>query len=253
MSASVAAFRLVTRDAARLAAFYRDAFDFVAERNGLRLGAARLEFVATQAPPPPPVAANDTSFQHFAIVVADMDAAHARLRAIDGWSAISRGGPVRLPASSGGVAAFKFRDPEGHPLELLWFPPGSDGARRHAGPGLFLGVDHSALVVADATRSIAFHEAIGFSVAARGLNRGETQARLDGLATGAATRIEVISLVGDPADPGPRLELLCYREPVAIEARVADDNVLATEIVLRGDGPALVDPDGHRLRRSGDA
>ncbi len=32
-------------------------------------------------------------------------------------------GPERLPARSGGVSAFKFRDPDGHPLELLAFPP----------------------------------------------------------------------------------------------------------------------------------
>ncbi len=45
-----------------------------------------------------------------------------RLCSVDGWTAISTDGPQRLPPSSGGVAAFKFRDPDGHPLELLAFP-----------------------------------------------------------------------------------------------------------------------------------
>jgi hypothetical protein len=39
-----------------------------------------------------------------------------------GWTAISTDGPQLLPASSGGVTAYKFRDPEGHPLELIAFP-----------------------------------------------------------------------------------------------------------------------------------
>ena len=50
-------------------------------------------------------------FQHLALVVTDMADAYGRLH--DG-APISLGGPQRLPASSGGVQAFKFRDPDGH-------------------------------------------------------------------------------------------------------------------------------------------
>ncbi len=39
------------------------------------------------------------------------------------------GGPQRLPPASGSVAAAKFRDPDGHPLELLEFPRGRGAAR----------------------------------------------------------------------------------------------------------------------------
>jgi hypothetical protein len=56
--------------------------------------------------------------------------------------------PARAAASAGtcdGVVTFKFRDPEGHPLELLEFPPGNMPAawRRRQGVGPCLGNDHS--------------------------------------------------------------------------------------------------------------
>ena len=55
-------------------------------------------------------------FQHIAIVVADMDAAIARLSAAGGATPISTAGPETLPASSGGVLAYKFRDRR----DILW-------------------------------------------------------------------------------------------------------------------------------------
>ena len=70
---------------------------------------------------------DDLWFQHLAIVVSDMDEGYSRLRSSGGWDPISTEGPETLPASSGGVRAFKFRDPDGHPLELLWLPPGVGG------------------------------------------------------------------------------------------------------------------------------
>ena len=55
------------------------------------------------------------------------------LSAAAGWRPISEGGPQLLPPSNGAVRAFKFRDPDGHPLELIWFPPGQGRAVWHAG------------------------------------------------------------------------------------------------------------------------
>ena len=46
-----------------------------------------------------------------------MDAAYARVRAA-GVQPISLNGPETLPERNGGVRAFKFRDPDDHPLEL---------------------------------------------------------------------------------------------------------------------------------------
>ena len=105
--------------------------------------------------------ASDLCFQHFAIVVADMALAYRRLCSVSGWTAISIDGPQRLPPSSGGVSAFKFRDPDGHPLELLAFPDGRWPAqwRARSNGDLALGIDHSAISVSDSARSIAFYQA----------------------------------------------------------------------------------------------
>ena len=71
---------------------------------------------------------------------------------------ITREGPQRLPPETGNVTAFKFRDPDGHPLELLHFPAGTGSvawqAPNPASP--FLGIDHTALSVADVPASVAF-------------------------------------------------------------------------------------------------
>ncbi len=82
------------------------------------------------------------AFSTSPIVVADMAAAPTRsLRGCQGWQPISRDGPQRLPANTGDVTAFKFRDPEGHPLELLAFAAGAVPPRwqRRDPDALFLG------------------------------------------------------------------------------------------------------------------
>ncbi len=164
-----------TADADRLGAFYRQAFGFEAmeaEHYGgtgfarligvegaqaralpLRLGEETIEllvFTQRGAPYPADIGCDDLRFQHIAIVVADMKTAYLRLRACGGWTAITRPAPQRLPAASGAVTAFKFRDPEGHPLELLAFPPNNAPSRWRDAPhrdGPCLGIDHSAIVV----------------------------------------------------------------------------------------------------------
>src|SRR5208282_4965262 len=150
----------------------------------MRLGQEEVTFVQYNMagnPYPADSRSPDLWFQHFAIVVSDMDKAYATLRRV-GFTPISDAGPVTLPPANGFVKAFKFRDPDGHPLELLYFPPGQ-GRKIWAGAGdrLFLGIDHSAIGVADTERSEAFYEKLlGMSVAYEGLNRGPDQERLDG-------------------------------------------------------------------------
>jgi catechol 2,3-dioxygenase-like lactoylglutathione lyase family enzyme len=97
---------------------------------------------------------SDLWFQHFAIVVSDMDAAYAQLRRV-AFTPISSGGPQTLPEQDGRVRAFKFRDPDGHPLELLYFPPGQGRPLWHlpAGGRVFVGIDHSAVAVSDTAAS----------------------------------------------------------------------------------------------------
>jgi catechol 2,3-dioxygenase-like lactoylglutathione lyase family enzyme len=114
--------------------------------------------------------ANDPWPQHFAIRVADVGAAYARLSE-QPFTAISTGGSQELPASSGSVIAFKFRDSDGHPLEQSHY---SD--ERPTTGSLFLSIDHSAIAVRDIEASIAsYRDRLGFRVAERLINQGPTQ------------------------------------------------------------------------------
>ena len=229
------------------------------------------QFAAAGRAYPADSRSNDLWFQHLAIVVSDMPAEYAALEAhaADGasaankdaappWCPISRCGPQTLPSSSGGVQAFKFRDPDGHPLELLWLPPGSGRARwqdaacsprRCPTPtSPFLGIDHSALGVSSTSRSLAFYRALGMRVGASTLNEGPAQSALDGL---DAARVEVNSLRPASSD-GPGIELLEY-EPPGRGAPYAVTDMCSDWIVAAASGrPAgsmrlLSDPDGHRL------
>ncbi len=193
----------------------------------MRLGTQEVEFVAFDPPGrsyPETRAANDSWFQHVAIVIDDIQAAYSRLQAVSATT-ISRGGPQLLPISTQSVSAYKFRDPDGQPLELLHLPPGVGDARWHldaaADPR---GWDHSAISVRDASRSIAFYtELLGFSVSYTSLNTGIEQERLDGL---SGVVVDVVGLAPASA-PTPHLELLAYREP---SGRMATDAVLANDI-----------------------
>jgi catechol 2,3-dioxygenase-like lactoylglutathione lyase family enzyme len=156
-----------------------------------------------------------------------------------------------LPPSNGSVVAFKFRDPDGHPLELLQFPPGQGrpiwGERAKAGLGPFLGVDHSALAVKSTARSLRFHRRLGFRVADRSLNDSPAQARLDGV---PGARVQVTGL-RFPAPTGPGLELLGYTPPGRSAPAAA--NAAVTDWVTLSGRRAEVrrDPDGHIMLLSG--
>jgi catechol 2,3-dioxygenase-like lactoylglutathione lyase family enzyme len=205
---------------------------------------ALLQFEGPGRPYPEGVDGDDPRFQHLALVVSDMTAAFARLQAAPGWAAISRNGPTRLPPASGGVTAFKFRDPDGHPLELLAFPTDQAPPAWRSREALFLGVDHSAISVADAERAVAFYESLGLAVSSRSHNVGPEQARLDGL---AAPEVAVVAL--SPPASTPHVELLAYGSPASTAPEpVEAHDVAATRLVFAGAAQgALVDPDGHRL------
>lgn len=160
----------------------------------------------------PDTRANDLWFQHFAIVVRDMDAAYGQLMR-QSLQAISTA-PQTIPASNvaaAGIRAYKFKDPDGHPLELLYFPPGKGHPKwQRGGSELFLGIDHSAITVADTERSIRFWvDALGLAVAGGSLNTGPTQEQLDGT-RGAEVRITGLRA---PRPGGPGLEFLQYLTP----------------------------------------
>jgi catechol 2,3-dioxygenase-like lactoylglutathione lyase family enzyme len=154
---------------------------------------------------------NDRWFQHVAIVVADMEAAFARVR--PHVSPISIGGPQTLPASNvaaAGISAFYFRDPDGHALELIHFPPDKGDRRWQVRDGrLFLGIDHTAIGVRATDASLAFYrDLLGLAVAGESLNAGPEQERLTGV---DRARVRITGLRAPDGLPG--VELLDYRTP----------------------------------------
>lgn len=203
----------------------------------LRRGGQCLELTECDppgAPYPEGSASNDLWFQHCALVTSDMQAAYTRLRSA-AFTAISTNGPQTLP---GGIVAFKFRDPEGHPLELIQFP---DGDPLTAG-----GIDHSAISVSDVASSIDFYTSeFGLAERARQVNTGPAQDALDGL---QAVTVNVVALA--PAEAAPHVELLGYRAPSgrAKPAGLLSD-IAATRLVFKTAGnpePRILrDPDGH--------
>ncbi len=180
----------------------------------LKLGEETLELTEYLAPKgrpiPPGSRSHDRWFQHVAIIVSDMDRAYAWLRRQKVEHASS--GPQRLPdwnPAAGGIRAFYFKDPDGHPLEILEFPAGKGDPRWH-GPTdrLFLGIDHTAIVVGDTDASLSFYrDVLGLRVVGTSENHGPEQERLNNV-FGARLRITTLR-----AATGPGIELLEYLAP----------------------------------------
>jgi catechol 2,3-dioxygenase-like lactoylglutathione lyase family enzyme len=189
----------------------------------LRLGDEHLELLQFLTPRGRPIPndahANDRSFQHVAIIVSDMQAAFARLRQYHVEYASS--GPQRLPdwnPNAGGIQAFYFRDPDGHFLEILAFPPGKGATKWHSQNGhLFLGIDHTAIVVANTDASLAFYrDRLGMRVAGMSENYGTEQEHLNNV-FGAHLRITSLRASG-----GPGVEFLEYLSPTTGRAIPTD-------------------------------
>jgi catechol 2,3-dioxygenase-like lactoylglutathione lyase family enzyme len=256
---AVDAVAINVSDLDRAAAFYTGvlAFEKVSEIEvagdaverlqgvfGVRLRAARLrlgdetielrEYLAPRGRPvPADTRSNDRWFQHIAIIVRDMDAAYRVLREHDVEHASP--GPQRLPdwnPAAGGIEAFYFRDPDGHPLEILEFPPGKGDPRWGRPTGrLFLGIDHTAIVVEDTDESLRFYrDLLGMTVAGASENYGPEQERLNNV-FGARLRITALR-----AESGPGVELLEYLaprdgRPAPLDQRAND--LASTETVVR--------------------
>ncbi|MEZ5356128.1 MAG: VOC family protein [Bryobacteraceae bacterium] len=249
----------------------------------LRLGAEHLELTEFLAPQgrsaPEDARSNDRWFQHIAIVVRDMDAAYGRLRRWKVRHASS--GPQRLPEwnrNAGGIEAFYFRDPDGHPLEAIRFPAGKGDPRWQTAAGeMFLGIDHTAIVVADTEASLRFYrDTLGMEVAGESENYGIEQERLNNV---FGARLRITGLRGAS---GPGVEFLEYLAPATGRPFPSDAHVNdlihthssfstpdvagladalrrarsgfvsggAVELPEAGLGPAILvrDPDGHPVR-----
>jgi catechol 2,3-dioxygenase-like lactoylglutathione lyase family enzyme len=196
-------------------------YDYLTGVYGSRLRVATLQLgnesieLQEYLPPggnPIPVdsRANGAWFQHFAVVVSDMERAYEHLQRIP-FQAIS-GAPQTIPASNSaaaGVKAFKFKDPDGHPLELLYLPADKGRAKWHRHDGrLFLGVDHSAITVTSTEKSAAFYrDLLGLSIAGGSLNSGSTQEQLDNAFGGSGPGYR--STARARAGAGPGVSRIC--------------------------------------------
>jgi catechol 2,3-dioxygenase-like lactoylglutathione lyase family enzyme len=200
---------------------------------------------------------NDLWFQHFAVVVSDMEKAFERVKkfAISGISSA----PQTIPESNkaaAGIKAYKFKDMDGHPLELLYFPADKGNPKwQKGGDKLFLGIDHSAIGISNTERSAAFYEnLIGLKVAGGTVNTGPTQEQLDN-AFGAVVRITGLR---PPSPNGPGLEFLQYVTPsggrpapsntrpndlVATRTVVAVDDLASLALKLQQSNVTFISPD----------
>ena len=180
----------------------------------LKLGSEEIELSQYLAPQGRPIPSdsrsNDLWFQHFAIVVSDIDEAYHVLREHNVQHVSS--GPQTLPAwnpQAGGIQAFYFRDPDGHVLELIHFPVGKGDPRWQVhGPEIFLGIDHTAIAVSDTDKSLAFYrDELGMHIAGASENYGLEQEHLNNV---FGARLRITSL---RAAQGPGVELLEYLAP----------------------------------------
>lgn len=183
----------------------------------LRLGREELELTEYLTPKGRPVPAdsrsNDRWFQHIAMIVSDMDKAYSYLRKHSVRHAST--GPQTLPPyikAAAGIRAFYFKDPDDHVLEILSFPPDKGSKKWHelARSGdLFLGIDHTAIVVRDTTESMKFYrDTLGLAVAGESMNYGPEQERLNNV---FGARLHISGLAS--REPGISVEFLEYLAP----------------------------------------
>jgi catechol 2,3-dioxygenase-like lactoylglutathione lyase family enzyme len=242
----------------------------------LKLGDERITLTEHLGNKGTPIPADSRSFdhwfQHIAIVVSDMDKAYERMRSHKVKHVSTS--PQTLPEwnkGAAGIKAFYFRDPEDHVLEIIYFPPGKgDPKWQDTGTNTFLGIDHTAIVVSDTAKSLAFYRGLlGLRVAGEGENYGVEQEHLNQV---FGARVHITGL---RAQHGPGIEFLEYitppgGRPLPTDAKASDlsfwdthlsvDDVAKLSAQLHEGGVAFVskpgnmpsqivrDPDGHALQ-----
>lgn len=227
---AVQAIGLTVSDAGRATDFFTSAFDFEVVTDSvisgdeasylygvpkaqvrivsLRLGEETIrlmEFLGADSKPVPADSkSNDLWFQHFAIIVSDMDKAYAQLQKFS-FTPISPE-PQTLPND---IRAFKFRDADGHALELLQFPPGLGPDHWQAKDALFLGIDHSAIAISSTERSLGlYRDLLGLTHQGSMTNIGIKQETMDNL---FSAKVIVTSLTPSAGRLG--VEFLDYLTP----------------------------------------
>jgi len=173
------------------------------------------EYLTPQGRPIPVTSRNhDRWFQHVAIVVSDLDQAYKHLRRHKVRYASTA--PQTLPAylkGAAGIEAFYFQDVDQHILELIEYPPGKGAPKWHElaqdKNKLFLGIDHTAIVVADTNRSLEFYrDTLQMKISGESENYGTEQEHLNNV---RGARVRITSLHTPQAGIG--VELLQYLTP----------------------------------------
>lgn len=168
--------------------------DFIEPENGAKI--------------PSDSRSNDLWFQHIAIVVNDMDAAYKILR--DNQVPHVSSSPQTLPnyiTAAAGIKAFYFQDPDGHNLEIIYFPKDKGNPKwQKPTPKVFLGIDHTAIGSDLTATSLAFYKNIlGLKIAGASENYGSEQEHLNqvfgahlqitGLTTGQGIGVELLDYI----------------------------------------------------------
>ena len=227
---AVQAIGLTVSDASSASDFFTGAFDFTVTSDAVLSGDAAsylygvpkaqvrvvtlelgsetirlMQFLSgTGKAVPDDSKSNDLWFQHFAIIVSDMDKAYGQLQKFS-FTPISPE-PQTLPND---IKAFKFRDSDGHPLELLQFPAGLGPDYWQEKDKLFLGMDHSAISIASTERSLAlYRDILGLTHQGSFTNIGIKQETMDNL---FSAKVIVTSLT--PASGRLGVEFLDYLTP----------------------------------------
>ncbi|MBV6441099.1 MAG: glyoxalase [Haliscomenobacteraceae bacterium CHB4] len=185
----------------------------------LQLGKEHIRLMDFDGPASRPITSdtrsNDLWFQHLAIVVSDMDAAYQRLlkNKVAHVSTAPQTLPDYLP-NAAGIKAFYFRDPEGHNLELIWFPPEKGNPRwqpstvNRQSSTVFLGIDHTAIGISDTDSSMTFYrDLLGLVHGGHSENYGPEQEHLNQV---FGARLDINGL---HADKGFGVEFLRYIAP----------------------------------------
>lgn len=196
----------------------------------LKLGEEKIElidFIFPEGKPyPEDSKSNDLWFQHIAIITSNMDTAYAWLKLNDVKNISVE--PQRLPdwnKNAGGIKAFYFQDPDGHPLEILEFPVDKGNPKWHNKPNnLFLGIDHTAIAVSGTDESLKFYrDVLGMKVSGESENYGIEQVILNNVEDAH------LRITGLHSDFGPGIEFLNYLSPRG--GKVYPKDVKANDLV----------------------
>jgi catechol 2,3-dioxygenase-like lactoylglutathione lyase family enzyme len=249
----------------------------------LQLGEEILELTEYLTPKGKPIPidsrSHDRWFQHIAIVVSDMDKAYQHLRKHKVQHTSTA--PQRIPdwnKAAAGIRAFYFKDPDGHNLELIYFPPGKGNPKWQKPTNqLFLGIDHTAIVVSNTANSLRFYrDLLGLKVAGESMNYGIEQAHLNnvegarlhisGLRAPTGVGVEFLEYLAprdgrsrpDNARPNDLLHwqtTLVVNDAKAIAQRLKRSQLVSPNVVkIPGQtlgfkqGVLVRDPDGHVMR-----